>query len=109
MIDGFNDLPFENDAFIKEMIQEEKEQIAEEMPVSGWQHFVDHYTEDEDDRKQIKSSISNSWESKRTPTDDLISLIIQIYPDYTMKDFFNACSQCKFHVFTKMNKYYLFI
>ena len=95
-INGFKNLPFEDDTIIRDMLIKEKEQIAGEMPVNGWEHFVDHYTEDEE-RKQIKSSISNSWQLERTPTEKLVSLIFEKSPDCTLGNFFNACKECDYN------------
>ena len=95
-INGFKNLPFEDDYVIRDMFKEDKERIAREMPVNGWEYFVDHYAED-DDRREIKSSISRQWQSERTPTEKLVSLIFQIFPDCTLRNFFNACKECDYN------------
>ena len=95
-INGFKNLRFKDDTVIRDMFTKEKEQIAGEMPDDGWKHFVDHYTEDEDDRRQIKSSISMQWQSKITPTEELVSLIMTYFPNYTLGNFVDACKKCHY-------------
>lgn len=89
---SFKKLSFDDGAVIAGMRLSEKEDIARAMvPLDGWEHLFDYYMKDEDDKDLQKKSISNSWTSNKTPTQDLVSYIFSIIPDYTMQYFFNAC------------------
>ena len=98
-INTFINLPFENDSVIAEMDTTKKEKIAEAMvSVDGWEHFVDHYFKDDEERKKdVKLSISNLWQSSENPTKDLVKLIFQQDADYTLKKFFDACRDCGYN------------
>lgn len=101
-IHSLKNFPGEGDSFddttlIKDLFTTDKEKIAGAMLVNGWEHFVDYYIEDVDDRKQWKTSISNTWQSTKTPTQNLVDLIIQYFTEYNMENFFHACKACGYN------------
>ena len=76
---------------ITEMSTAQKEKIAAEMVPDGWKYFIGYYFKD-DDIKWITKKIDNhrSSSSSSTVIEDLVDLICQISPDFTMKQFFDV-------------------
>ena len=99
-IDSLKNLPFEDTKIVSQMMTVEKEDIAGKLALAdGWEYFIDYYVKDFERNREVKTAIISSYQeqSKKTATRKLTDLISQIYPRYTMKQFFTTCKKCHFN------------
>ena len=107
-IEGLKDLTFGDESKIASLSEIEKLDIAKIMiPMNGWVRIVDQYIKSAKERKSLKSAIQNSCKRRQTfsPTEQLLELVYQIYPKFTVKQFFDACKESHFNdTLTDMKK-----
>ena len=97
-IDGLKNLPFEDTKIVSEMPTKEKDVIARVLG-DGWKHYVTNYCKSDDRIRHYTTSITNSYrqETQSTPTEKLVDLISQKFPNYTMKQFSDVCNKCGYN------------
>ena len=102
-VDGLDALSFKDTDVVSQMSSDEKEEIARKLvPFDGWEHYLDHFVKDEERKKELKTNISNQADQKvkqngGSPSEKLKELICQLFPNYTMEKFFNACKKCRYN------------
>ena len=100
-IEGLHTLKLGDTTKMSLMSEKQKTEIANIMiPIKDcWRDIIDQLITDAEDRRYTKSAIYNSCKTKQisSPTEQLLELVYQTYPFFTVKQFFEACNKCGFN------------